>query len=75
MSFETKFIPEATDTYQAIVEQVRQRWGETQVQRLEEKIGKCLSAIKIAPYMYPVADENTGMRKCVLHKTALCFTE
>jgi len=68
MSFEIKFTPEAEDTYDAISTQLRQRWGDRFVTKLEIKISKCLNTISITPYLYPVIEENTEIRKCLLHK-------
>ena len=49
-------------------DQLLQRWGDRFVIKFETKVLKCLNAIAITPYMYPVVEENTEMRKCILHK-------
>lgn len=33
----------------------------------------CFKTITATPYIYPVADENTGVRKCILHKNFSMF--
>jgi plasmid stabilization system protein ParE len=73
MSFSIKFTPQAQETYDAVVSQLNQRWGEDFVIKFENKVSKSISSILLSPYMYPVADENTGMRKCVLHKNCSMF--
>lgn len=68
MNFEIKFTPEAEETYDAVVEQLRQRWGDRFVKKFEVKVSKCLDTITKAPFLYPIAEENTEIRKCLLHK-------
>lgn len=68
MNFLIKFTPEAEETYQELISQLRQRWGERFVIKLEAKLLKCLYTITDSPYIYPVADENMEVRKCLLHK-------
>lgn len=73
MSFEIKFTPEAEETYDAVVSQLRQRWGDRFVVKFEIKVLKCLDTITTTPYIYPVVEENTGIRKCLLHKNCSMF--
>ena len=68
MSFEIKFTPEAEETYDAVVAQLRQRWGDRFVINFETRVIKSLHTIIKTPYLYPVADGHTEVRKCVLHK-------
>jgi len=56
------------ETYQLLANQLRQRWGDSFVIKFEAKIGKCLKAILMSPYIYPIAEENMELRKCLLHK-------
>jgi plasmid stabilization system protein ParE len=68
MSFTIKFTPKAEETYDALVAQLRQRWGEKFVIQFESKIPKAINLISTSPYNYPIAEENTEIRRCVLHK-------
>jgi len=68
MSFEVKFTPEAEETYDALAAQLRQRWGNKFVEKFENRVSKCLDIISVTPDIYPVAENNTEVRKCVLHK-------
>jgi len=68
MSFEIRFTPEAEETYEAVVDQLRQRWGVRFVAKFETNVLKRLNAIAITPYLYPIIEESTEMRKCFLHK-------
>ncbi len=68
MNFEIRFTPEAEETFDNLVIQLRQRWGDNFVIKFEARVLKSLRAIADTPYIYPVADENTGVRKCILHK-------
>ena len=65
MNFEIKFTPEAEETYVIVVEQLRQRWGDKFVVKLESRISKCLDVLSSTPHLYPIIDENTGIRRCV----------
>ncbi|HEY8929755.1 MAG TPA: hypothetical protein VIM55_11220 [Mucilaginibacter sp.] len=68
MSLKIRFTPEAGETFDALVFQLKQRWGDSFVLKLETKILKSLETISNAPYLYPVIEEISGMRKCILHK-------
>ena len=68
MNFKLKFTPEAEETYDALVDQLRQRWGNHFVNKFEVKILKCFDRIVINPDIYPVTDEITQVRRCLLHK-------
>jgi len=66
--YEIRFTAEAEETYHAISIQLQRRWGNRFVVKLEAKISKCINTITTTPFLYPVAEENTGIRKCILHK-------
>ncbi|HEY4194997.1 MAG TPA: hypothetical protein VGM63_05650 [Mucilaginibacter sp.] len=68
MSFEIRFTPEAEETYESLVMQLRQKWGEKFVNKFEVKVSRSLDTISTEPFIYPVAEENTEIRKCLLHK-------
>ena len=68
MIYEIKFTPEAEETYDAVSSQLRESWGDKVVLNLEKRVLKSLSVISKTPLIYPVIDEVTEVRKCVLHK-------
>lgn len=68
MSFELRFLPEAEDTFDELVAQLHERWGERFVAKFEAKVLRALTTISESPFIYPVVEENTGIRKCILHK-------
>jgi hypothetical protein len=68
MSFELRFIPEAEETYEAVISQLSARWGQSFVIKFENKVKKIFNTISLTPYLYPIVEENTETRKCVLHK-------
>jgi len=69
MSFELIFTPEAEETFDAVITQLQQRWGEKFVDKFEKRVSDCLDTIANTPFIYPVTEENQGIRKCILHKT------
>jgi hypothetical protein len=68
MSYRIIATPWAEQTYTLLTDQLRQRWGDDFVIKFQTKIEKCVSAILMSPYIYPIAEENMELRKCVLHK-------
>jgi hypothetical protein len=68
MSLKIIATPWAEETYTLLTAQLRQRWGDEFVNKFEAKIEKRIGAIMTSPHIYPVAEENMGLRKCVLHK-------
>ena len=68
MSYDIKFIPEAEETFNELVIQLRQRWGDRFVLKFEERVLKCLTIISQNPYFYPLAEDMLEIRKCLLHK-------
>lgn len=73
MNFQIKFTPEAEETYNDVVSQLRQRWGDSFVTKFETKISKILDIISATPHIYPVAQENAELRKCIPHKNCSMF--
>jgi plasmid stabilization system protein ParE len=73
MSFSVRFAPEAEETYNALVDQLRVRWGDEFVIKFELKIVKTIQIIAETPLIYSVAKENSGVRKCVLHKNCSIY--
>jgi hypothetical protein len=68
MSYLIKFIPEAEETFNELVIQLRQRWGDRFVLKFENRVLKCLETISQTPYIYPLAEDMLEIRKCLLHK-------
>lgn len=75
MKYDIKFTPEAEDTYESVVAQLLNRWGEEFVCRFERLLEKALEKLLHSPFMYPVIVETTQIRKCLLHKNcSLLYT-
>ncbi len=68
MIFEIRFTPEAEQTYEAVVHQLQSRWSYDFVIKFEKKVEKTLNTISTTPYIFPILDETTEIRRCVLHK-------
>jgi len=68
MIYEIRFTPEAEETYDAVTCQLRDRWGNKFVFKLEKILSDRLSTISMSPFIYPIIDDSSEVRKCVLHK-------
>ena len=73
MSFSARFAPEAEETYNALVDQLRVRWGNEFVIKFEQKVSKTIQLITANPLIYAIAKENAEARKCVLHKNCSMY--
>ena len=73
MSFDVKFSVKAEETFEAVVIQLGQRWGEKFVDKFKKKLSDSLDIISVTPFIYPVAKENEELRKCILHKNCSIF--
>jgi len=68
MSFKVKFTPKAEETYDSLVTQLRERWGDKFVIKFENKVSKAIELISKSPFTCTVTEENLEIRRCVLHK-------
>jgi len=66
--YEIKFTPEAEKTYESVVSQLFERWGEKFVFKFESRLEKVLDTLTHSPFIYPVVVESTQIRKSILHK-------
>ncbi|MDB4927427.1 type II toxin-antitoxin system RelE/ParE family toxin [Mucilaginibacter sp.] len=73
MNLEIKFTPKAEETYEAVVLQLRERWGDRFVKKFENKISKIFDTISTTPYIYPTDRKFTDLRKCIPHKNCSMF--
>ena len=73
MSLAIKFAVEAEETYDSIVSQLRERWGDKFVLKFEDKVSQVVAIIAQTPLIYPIAKENTETRKCVLYKNCSMY--
>ena len=73
MSFEIRFSPQAEETFEAVIIQLEQRWGDKYVSDFKNKVYKSLDIIVTNPFIYPVAPENSELRKCVIHKNTSVY--
>ena len=68
MTFEIRFAPEAEDTYESVISQLYERWGEKFVVKFEARLEKALMTLSHSPFIYPLLAGSTQVRKCILHK-------
>jgi hypothetical protein len=69
VSYIIKFTPEAEDTFDALSEQLANRWGLEYVYQFEDRVIKALNIISETPLLYPIIVESSQIRKCVLHRS------
>lgn len=67
MIYEIVFTTEAEETFDLIVDQLLTRWGIKTVFKFQELVSICLEKIQENPYLYQVFDENTNIRRCIVH--------
>jgi plasmid stabilization system protein ParE len=68
MSLPVRFTPEAEETFDLLVSQLHQRWGDSVVIKFQAKVLNALTTVGNTPLIYPVTEEITCIRKCILHK-------
>ncbi len=73
MPFDVRFSPRAEYTFDAIANQLEARLGNKTVESFKHKVNKALYIIAETPFIYPIAEENEEMRKCVLHKNCSMY--
>ncbi|MEJ2884655.1 type II toxin-antitoxin system RelE/ParE family toxin [Pedobacter sp. GR22-6] len=73
MSLPIRFSPESEETFETLVSQLSEQWGEAYVAKLKAKVSRALKAIAKSPYLYALADEQREIRKCVLHGNCSMF--
>jgi plasmid stabilization system protein ParE len=67
MIYELAFTPEAEETFDLLIDQLLVRWGIKTVLKFQELTSICLDKISENPFLYQVIEENTEIRKCVVH--------
>jgi hypothetical protein len=60
MSFEVRFSRRAIETFDAVVIQLNQRWGNKFVSKFKAKVSNSLDIIAESPFIYPIAQKNTN---------------
>jgi hypothetical protein len=73
MNYSIKFIPEAEETFNELLIQLKERWGNPFVLKFQNRVSKCLDLILQNPYIYPLAEDMLEIRKCLLHKNCSMF--
>ena len=68
MIWEIRFTAEAEETYDAIIAQLDERWGEKFALKFEARLEKVLNQLSESPFLYPIVYEAMEIRRCILHK-------
>jgi plasmid stabilization system protein ParE len=75
MSFPVIYSERASETYDAISEQIEQRWGMNHVHKFDHRILEVIAAIKESPFIFQAIENNTNVRKAFIHKNCSVFYE
>lgn len=73
MALPIRFSPESEETFEIVIRQLYQRWGEKFVAKFKAKIIRSLKIIANNPYLYAIADPDRDIRKCILHNNCSVF--
>jgi len=71
--YSIKFTKEAEDTFDSITSQLNERFSTKTVLKFQEELEKVLKNISLSPLIFPIVDERTEVRKCVIHKQCSMF--
>ena len=75
MSFPIIYSERALQTFDAISEQIDQRWGIKHVFEFEHRTLKVIAAIKESPFIFQAIEDNPNVRKAFIHKNCSMFYE
>jgi plasmid stabilization system protein ParE len=65
---EIQFSPEAEITFESVITQLQQRWGDKVVDKFKDRVTESLDIIAKTPLIYPISKVSTELRQCILHK-------
>ncbi|HVS90561.1 MAG TPA: hypothetical protein VHE59_00920 [Mucilaginibacter sp.] len=65
----------AIETFDAISEQINQRWGIKPILEFEYRTLKVVAAIKESPFIFQAIENNANVRKAFIHKNCAMFYE
>lgn len=67
MHYELYFTKEAEETFDLIIDQLFDRWGLPTVIKFQELTSGGLAKISENPFLYPIVNDVTAIRRCILH--------
>jgi plasmid stabilization system protein ParE len=75
MIFSVIYSERAIETFDAISEQINQRWGLKPVLEFEYRTLKVIAAIKESPFIFQATESSPNVRKAFIHKNCAMFYE
>ncbi len=75
MIFPVIYSERAIETFDAISEQINQRWGMKPVLEFEHSTLKVIAAIKESPFIFQATEKSPNVRKAFIHKNCAMFYE
>jgi len=73
MAYKIVWTKEAYDTFDEIIEYLKNKWSEKVVSEFVTKTNRKLLLLSQYPQMYPVISKTGKRRKAVIHKRILVF--
>ncbi|WP_353125074.1 type II toxin-antitoxin system RelE/ParE family toxin [Parapedobacter pyrenivorans] len=63
------FSPEAKDSFEALLEQVKERWGVKTAKQFQKDTRRILGIITKFPFAFQAIQENTKVKRAIVHRT------
>ena len=75
MTYPVTYSDGAIETFDAISEQIDQRWGIKHVHDFEQRTLKVIETIRVSPFIFQAIGHNPNVRKGFIHKNCSVFYE
>jgi plasmid stabilization system protein ParE len=69
------YSPEALETFEDIIAQIKNRWGDKYVDEFKQRTVKVIETIQRSPFIKQAIETNVNVRRAVIHKNCSVFYE
>ena len=69
MDYKIYFSQEAKDSFEALLEQVKERWGTKTAKQFQKDTKRILEVVAKLPFTFQVIQEDTRVRRVIVHRT------
>jgi len=73
MIYPVVYSNEATETFEALKQQLHNRWGVEYVLEFEERTMEVVERIQLTPFIYQATETDKNVRKAIIHKNCSMF--